>query len=652
LLSAGTSRAQAPSDPYAITALELEVDIAPALHQLKATARLELQAHEPLASLTLQLNRNLKVDRVRGSDRKTVPFERPPQSETLRADLPQPVAAGQSFSLEIDYQGAFDPALRPARGRLLAAIAPGNSYLLPAARWFPQGANLWQRLAMALTVIVPQEETALATGLAEPPTTTTAGKTRYRFRTAGPTLPGTLVVGRFEKITPTTAGPVTFYLRSVPDTTATANAEKFSDILGFFSDKFRPLDSFSLAVVETLDPSWEAYSAPGLLLLPTHQWSASLNPRLLARELALEWWGAGPSPATANDAWLSAGLARYSEALYFEHSASEGALRTALEDLTIAALVDESAAPIANASELTPGSPEYDSVVRDKGAMVFHMLRRVLGDQTFFQLLQSYAERFSKRSAALTDFEHLAEEVSGKSLDYFFGEWVRSTGIPEFQLTWVLKRTQKGFRLDGTISQQLEIFRMPVEIRFQTEGPPVTSAIEVTGLSTEFFVESFGRPLSHTIQIDPDFHVLKYTPDLRLRVAIRRGESLFERGQYLEAMREYQKAIEVKRTSSLAHYRMGETFFEQRNYQAAANAFREAINGDLEPKWTLVWGHIFLGKIFDITGQRERAINEYRRAVESGDDTQGALAEAQKYLQEPYRREARTIERIEQIERR
>ncbi|HLD78901.1 MAG TPA: peptidase M1, partial [archaeon] len=80
---------------------------------------------------------------------------------------------------------------------------------------------------------------------------------------------------------------------------------------------------------------------------------------------------------------------------------------------------------------------------------------------------------------------------------------------------------------------------------------------------------------------------------------------------------------------------------------AAANAFREAVNGDHEPKWTLVWSHIFLGKIFDITGQRERAINEYRRALETNDDTQGALAEAEKYLREPYRRETRTIETIE-----
>lgn len=61
------------------------------------------------------------------------------------------------------------------------------------------------------------------------------------------------------------------------------------------------------------------------------------------------------------------------------------------------------------------------------------------------------------------------------------------------------------------------------------------------------------------------------------------------------------------------------------------NEFREALNGDLEPKWTEVWAHINLGKIFDVTGQRERAQNEYNLALRTKDNTQGALEDAAKY---------------------
>ena len=92
---------------------------------------------------------------------------------------------------------------------------------------------------------------------------------------------------------------------------------------------------------------------------------------------------------------------------------------------------------------------------------------------------------------------------------------------------------------------------------------------------------------------------------------------------------------------------MGEAFFSLRNYQSAANAFREALNGDLVPKWTEVWSHLYLGKIFDVTGQRDRAVNEYQQAVRTKDNTQGAQQEAQKYLQKAYERPSREIESVE-----
>ena len=109
-------------------------------------------------------------------------------------------------------------------------------------------------------------------------------------------------------------------------------------------------------------------------------------------------------------------------------------------------------------------------------------------------------------------------------------------------------------------------------------------------------------------------------------------------GEFGEALKEYQKALECSRNSSLAHYRIAEVFFLQNNYQSAANEFREVLNGDLDPKWTEVWAHINLGKIYDITGQRERAVNEYKQALRTKDNTQGAQEEAGKYIAEKYKR--------------
>jgi tetratricopeptide (TPR) repeat protein len=142
--------------------------------------------------------------------------------------------------------------------------------------------------------------------------------------------------------------------------------------------------------------------------------------------------------------------------------------------------------------------------------------------------------------------------------------------------------------------------------------------------------------------IDPNNRVLRYSNDIRVAVAIRKGEQFAELSEFADALKEYRRALETTRNSSLAHYRIAEVEFLQNMFQQAANDFREALNGDEEPKWTVVWAHINLGKIFDITGQRDRAVNEYNQAIRTKDDTQGAQEEASKYLKTPYERQKRS----------
>ena len=98
----------------------------------------------------------------------------------------------------------------------------------------------------------------------------------------------------------------------------------------------------------------------------------------------------------------------------------------------------------------------------------------------------------------------------------------------------------------------------------------------------------------------------------------------------------YKNEISVNKSSSITHFRLAEIYVHLRNYQSAANEFREALNGDLQPSWVEVWARVSLGKIFDITGQRERAINEYRQAQRTKDNTRGALDEAELYVAIPY----------------
>jgi tetratricopeptide (TPR) repeat protein len=98
----------------------------------------------------------------------------------------------------------------------------------------------------------------------------------------------------------------------------------------------------------------------------------------------------------------------------------------------------------------------------------------------------------------------------------------------------------------------------------------------------------------------------------------------------------YTSDLAANPKSSLTLFRIGELNFQQGSLQSAALSFSEALKGDLQPKWTVVWSHINLGKIYDITGQRDRAVNEFTLAQRTNDDTRGAQEEAAIYLQFPY----------------
>jgi len=100
-----------------------------------------------------------------------------------------------------------------------------------------------------------------------------------------------------------------------------------------------------------------------------------------------------------------------------------------------------------------------------------------------------------------------------------------------------------------------------------------------------------------------------------------------------DPVEQYRKDLETNPRSSLAHFRIAEILSARANYQAAANEFRSALSGDLQPRWTEVWAHINMGRIFDITNQHDRAVKEYQIAWGTGDNTHGALTEANEYLQ-------------------
>jgi aminopeptidase N len=276
----------------------------------------------------------------------------------------------------------------------------------------------------------------------------------------------------------------------------------------------------------------------------------------------------------------------------------------------------------------------------EKGAEIFHMLRWEIGDKAFEAVLKGALSQYTDKPIRAADFYKVAESQSQQQLTPFFSQWVDGTGAPTFTNKYAVYRlgNNKGFRTIGQIAQDLDLFNMPVDLRVDTDGKTVDQKVDVVGTDSQYTVDTFGRP--RKITVDPGDWVLKSSPDLQVRISILKGQQLVAQNDLVGALAEYQKALQADSQSSLASYRIGEVLFTQRNFQAAVNAYRDALRGNGEPRWTEVWSHIALGKIFDITGQRDRAVQEYRLAIQTNDNTQGAVNEARQDLQKPYTRPA------------
>jgi len=428
----------------------------------------------------------------------------------------------------------------------------------------------------------------------------------------------------------------TVFFRGGEHAMANAYGQETGNIMTYFTSMFGLPPYANLALVETENGAPNGYSAPGIIFLNPHGIGHDVGIKLMSNQVSRQWWQVLLSPATRNHLWLTNGFAAYSELLYAEHANGPGALETQFRDIAVEALTNENV-PVIQAARLEDYSPELWALTGAKGAAVLNMLRFVLGDAKFFESVKEYVKSHPWKSVTTEDFRKAAEAVSQQNLGYFFIEWIESSGAPEFKMDYTIFRTQKGFRVMGKVAQDLDTFRMPVELKIETEGNPEDKRVEVVGTSSEFSVDTFGKP--KTVIIDPNTRLLRYSNAMRVAVSIRRGEQFAEISEFAEALKEYQRALETQKNSSLAHYRIAEVFFLQNNYQSAANEFREVLNGDLEPKWTEVWSHINLGKIFDITGQRDRAVNEYQLAQRTRDNTQGAQDEVTKYLKKPYERQ-------------
>ena len=618
-----------------ITGYVIDATVVPATHQLHATAKVSFTVLDAVPVATFELHAALKVAKVTDADGHPLNAERG-QSSTLRVTPSEPLAKGDKAVWTFDYAGELENGDNsPVEGLKLATIGDPVSYLLYQARWFPMIGYLTDRFTADITVHAPTGYEVLGSGSTGAPHTERGGET-WQFNWDRPGFPGTIVTAKYKEPT-AVMGSANIKVYTTPAHTDVAKqyAQTANRVYDFFSGTFGPAESARLNVIELPDDTVPVYWAPEMALVAGAHMAERNNYRLLANTIVRQWWSSMVSPATLNDAWITNGMSRYGELMYVEDVAGKQSLEQAILDVSAGALAYDTI-PLTSAGRLDPSSPQFQAMTLDKGGLVFHMLRYEIGDDAFKKALQTVLTTHKDASISTREFQKIAEGSSQQNLVPFFAQWLDGTGAPQFTNKYTVYRLGNGtgFRTIGEIDQDLDLFRMPVTLQVQTEGKTESKQVEVAGSNSQYVIDTFGLP--RKITVDPNNEVLKNTPDLQVRIAILRGQQLLGQGDTSGAIEEFQNALKANPTSSLANYRIGDVLFLQRNYQASANAYRDALRGDDDPRWTEVWSHIQLGKIFDVTGQRDRAVHEYQQAIQTNDNTQGAVNQARAYLMKPY----------------
>ena len=636
-LTAGQSRPgqQAAQDDQSdrpkidVESYTVDVTLVPREHRLTGKADIKFKQLDRKTYATFDLDRRLRVDRASLGGAE-VRFRQFDVDSTVEIDL-----SNQQFNsnpvLHSEYSGTLDPE-ENRHDPVLARVSEDSAFLLYEGRWFPTNGLYRDKADMRLKVNAPPEWT-LVTDLA---------KAGDGFASTQPSYWGTVAAGKYTTTSyKSDNGDISVHSVKGAADVVKSMAESVGKVFDYYSQKLGPPPSSSFRIVEVEGANWNSQWSVGMLLLPSSQLRKDFDMSVLAATVAHQWFPLKigvKDPST--DGWLVDGMAQFASLLYFEQTLSPAESQEHVNKTLVKALAYEGNTSIRQGGNLEKDSPEYRSLVEYKGAFVLRMLRWVIGNENFDKLLSRYMQQFQNTPASTEAFEKLTSDVAGGDLAYFFDQWLNGSGVPEFKVEYTVFRMKDGYKVLGQVKQDLDLFKMPVEFQIQTDGDPEYARVEVVGESSEFEVKTERKPKS--VVIDPREKILRMSPDIRIAVLINRGEELANDSKYNDAIDQFQKAVDIDSHNSLALFRMGEALFELGNLQAASGMFQEALNGDLKPKWVEVWAYINRGKIFDIRGQRERAVTEYQKAANTGDDSYGAQGEADKYVKEPFRRAGKT----------
>ena len=523
---------------------DLFVQIIPTQHALFAKDRLTVEVSQPKTPIRFSLAPTLQIDRIALVQESAsaeslihdVPFE------VQRGSLPesvQEVSIPSQFEsvglvmLDVEYHGVInDPPRDPRHLRFVTPsetaghIGPEGVYVSSESHWYP---DVPESLSTyRLVVAMPEGWTVVTQGKAGESRACPAGLCRSNKLTTTEwtvmqqsealTLVANTFVTSFRDWTAKTGQKIRLSTYLFSDDAHLA--EEYLDATAHYLDAYIPLlgpyPFEKFAVVENFFASglgMPSFTLLGSSVIKRHY----VQPYALGHEIVHSWIGNDVFNRAERGNWVE-GLTTYLANYYWYELIGDRVQARDQRRLMVRSynlhVPPERDYPVA---QFTQKQDEHDNAIGyQKSAMLFHLLRQEVGDETFWRALMSLVVQYRGRHAEWRDLERVFTEESRQNLRWFFAQWVEQDGAPVLSLSEAVARpvtegSGQAFRLKATIAQSNTPFRLPIQLLIRMEGDREQRlTVPLRSMDETISVTVPARPI--TIELDPEFMAFRRIP--------------------------------------------------------------------------------------------------------------------------------------------